>query len=152
MASSPQHGAGATGLQHEQMWGWHDAWAAVVGKALQLTMSTHHSPGKSPQCVTHSFAPALLAIAQGNETFLHTSLLLPEQLAALHLAVLPSPEGNRQRPTSTLVHQATLMRPCVGDIWGTIRLNISFFPPNLELSHHQALLPEQSTSHPMLRP
>lgn len=148
----PQHGAGATWLQHEQMWQRSDAWAAVVGKALQLTMSTHQPPGKSPWCVTHSFSPAILTIAQGNETFLHISLLLREGLAALRLATLPSPEGNRQRPTSSLVHQTTLMRPCVDDIWGIVRLNIFFFPSDLELSHLQALFPEQSTRHPMLWP
>lgn len=68
----PQCGTGATGLQHEQIWRWSDAWAAVVGKALQLTMSTHQGNHHS---VLHSFSPSLLAIAQGNETFLHTPLL-----------------------------------------------------------------------------
>jgi len=134
------------------MWGQSNAWAAVVEKALQLTMSTHQPPGKAPWCLTRCFSPALSVVSQGNKTLLRIFLLLPEGLAALHLTTLPSPGGDRQRPTSTLVHQATLMRPHVADIWDIVRLNTSFFCPNPEFIHLQALPPEQSTGHAMLWP
>lgn len=87
---------------------------------------------------------------QGNEAFPHFSLPLPKgSFPSAQSCQLPSPAGNRPMLISPLIHQATLMRPCTDDIWGTVTLNTPTCTP-LELSQLHTLPPEQSTRHPML--
>lgn len=112
-------------------------------------MSTH-SLQDNHCAVPPTFTTSLSAIDQGNEAFPHFSLpLLKGSLPSVQSCQLPSPAGNRPILISPLVHQATLMRPCTGDIWGTVTLNSPTFTP-LELSQLHTLPPEQSTRPPML--